>query len=390
VNLVFNFLEEEFICLCANNIQRQKTTVYQDIYEAITHFISTHFCSDSNITKIKHIERYQDEYLSITNYINQGFIEIYYLGIDIFSEKEYQLKINNIILPNFIKIAEEQGSTSWKSLKIKEYNLKTKNRVTLELHHIKITNDIINRIIDRIDKNIEIIQPSCLGAWEWRQTFYNKITGVVFFCKCFETAIQKNSLRENNYNSHIHLQTAIDNQSFKKGVCHLCSKNNSDLFYCNPMYGSAFKVKYGAYIKKIEIETGITEREAENIVRQEKGVAKIGEKWINETLLFNYIQVLFPEYTVKREASPDWIGRQRLDIYIPEINLAIEYQGEQHFKAIDIFGGKDALKIAKARDKEKLEKCIANNVNLVYFSYKDNLSEKLVITRLSSYLRKYL
>jgi len=62
-----------------------------------------------------------------------------------------------------------------------------------------------------------------------------------------------------------------------------------DLFYCNPMYGSAFKVKHGAYIKQIEIETGITEREVENIVRQEKGVAKIGEKWINETLLFNYI-----------------------------------------------------------------------------------------------------
>jgi len=389
VNLVFNFLEEEFICLCANNIQRQKTTIYQDICEAITHFISTHFCSDSNITEIKHIEQYHDEYLSITNYINQGFIEIYYLRIDVFSKKEYQLKINNIILPNFIKLTKEQESTSRKYLEIKEHNLKTKNKITLELHHIKITNDIINRIIDRIDKNIEIIQPSRLGVWEWRQTFYNKITGDVFFCKCFEPAIQKNSLRENNYNNHIHLQTAIDNQSFKKGVCHLCSKTNSDLFYCNPMYGSAFKVKYGAYIKKIEIETGITEREAENIVRKEKGVAKIGEKWINETLLFNYIQVLFPEYTVEREASPAWIGRQRLDIYIPEINLAIEYQGEQHFKAIDIFGGKEALKIAKSRDKEKSEKCIANNVAIIYFSYKDNLSEKLVTTRLSSYLKKY-
>ena len=200
MNLVFNFLEEEFICLCANNIQRQKTTIYQDVYEAIAHFISIDFCSDSNITEIKHIERYQDEYLSITNYINQGFIQIYYLGIDVFSKKEYQLKINNIILPNFIKTLEKQESTSWNPLKIKEHNLKTKNRVTLELHHIKITNDIINRIIDRIDKNIEIIQPSCLGVWEWKQTFYNKITGDVFFCKCFETAIQKNSLRENNCN----------------------------------------------------------------------------------------------------------------------------------------------------------------------------------------------
>ena len=61
---------------------------------------------------------------------------------------------------------------------------------------------------------------------------------------------------------------------------------NSDLFFCHPMYASSFKVKYGAYIRKFEIDEGLNERDAENKVRELKGVAKIGEKWINETLLF--------------------------------------------------------------------------------------------------------
>ena len=150
----------------------------------------------------------------------------------------------------------------------------------------------------------------------------------------------------------------------------------------------SFKVKYGAYIKKVAIDRDLDERQAENISSgKKKGVAKIGEKWISESLLFNYIDILFPECTVEREASPPWLGKQRLDIYISEIGLAIEYQGEQHFKAIDMFGGEDGLKITRARDKEKLSKCMANNVSLVYFTYKDDLSEKLVDARLKTYLK---
>ena len=178
-------------------------------------------------------------------------------------------------------------------------------------------------------------------------------------------------------------EKAIKENSFKESICHLCRNTNSDLFYCHPMYGSIFKVKYGAYIKMVEIEKEIDEREAENIVREMKGVAKIGEKWINETLLFNYINIIFPRFTVIREASPPWLGRQRLDIFIPELNLAIEYQGEQHFKAVDLFGGKEALKKTKERDKEKLEKCNNNKVVLIYFTFKDNLTEKLACKKRS-------
>jgi hypothetical protein len=152
------------------------------------------------------------------------------------------------------------------------------------------------------------------------------------------------------------------------------------------MYASSFKVKYGAYIRKIEIEEGLNEKDAENKIRELKGVAKIGEKWINETLLFNYINVLFPRYSVEREASPEWLGKQRLDIFIPELNLAVEYQGQQHFKAVELFGGKEGFIKTKERDKDKLIKCKKNDIDLVYFTYKDNLSEKLVNNRLKKYI----
>jgi hypothetical protein len=154
------------------------------------------------------------------------------------------------------------------------------------------------------------------------------------------------------------------------------------------MYASPFKVKYGCYIKKTAIENNIEEKDAENIVREKKGIAKIGEKWINETLLYNYINILFPKYNVQKESSPPWLGKQRLDVFIPEIKLAIEYQGQQHFKEVKLFGGTEGLKKTKERDKEKLNKCKRNGVELIYFSFKENLSEKIVKKRLKKYLKK--
>lgn len=45
------------------------------------------------------------------------------------------------------------------------------------------------------------------------------------------------------------------------------------------------------------------------------------------------------------------------DIFIPELNLAVEYQGAQHFKAVPLFGGDEGLKKAKERDKIKKLRC---------------------------------
>jgi len=39
------------------------------------------------------------------------------------------------------------------------------------------------------------------------------------------------------------------------------------------------------------------------------------------------------------------------------------------------------------RDKEKLRLSKLNGVNIVYFNYKDNLTEKLVKSRLKSYIK---
>ena len=102
---------------------------------------------------------------------------------------------------------------------------------------------------------------------------------------------------------------------------------------------------------------------------------KIGEGWISETELFYKISEYFKEYEVIHHASPDWIGRQHLDIYLPSLNLGIEYQGAQHYEPIEFFGGEEAFKKSVERDKRKKKLCVKNNCVLIYAKKGYDLNE---------------
>ncbi len=385
MELIYEFTEENFIDVCSKNLARKRTTVFEDIYKSLCHFLNFPSGIINVIKEIKHkykIESY-DSHLSLPDYICNEGLALPYIEFELSSDKKTPLDIKNIHLPKFLELQNIQyGGGIKRNIKVRQHSLKTKNKSTVVLLSLTISNVILKKIYNLVkEHNVDLI-PSKLGVWEWQQTFYNKLSGECYFCSCFENAINK----EEDFTAHPHVRLALAKQAFKTSICHLCTKTNSDLFYCHPMYASSFKVKYGSYIRKFEIDENLNEKDAENKVRELKGVAKIGERWINETLLFNYINALFPDYLVKREATPNWLGKQRLDLYIPELNLAIEYQGQQHYKPIELFGGEGGFKNTRQMDKEKLNKCKQNGINLVYFTYKDNLSEKLVHSRLKKYL----
>jgi hypothetical protein len=107
-------------------------------------------------------------------------------------------------------------------------------------------------------------------------------------------------------------------------------------------------------------------REAENTFREERGVPRIGEGWISETELFYQIKRAFPHFKVIHHGRPKWLGRQHLDIYIEDADVAIEYQGEQHFSAQAYFGGEEGFKATQRRDKRKQQACKANGIALIY------------------------
>ncbi|GET24896.1 hypothetical protein [Prolixibacter sp. NT017] len=110
---------------------------------------------------------------------------------------------------------------------------------------------------------------------------------------------------------------------------------------------------------------------------------KIVGVFYNENLLFREIKKTFEKkYTVISQGSPEWLGLQRFDIYFPELNIAIEYQGEQHQQPVD-FGGK-GKKVAFAqfqdnlkRDEEKKVKANQNGCEIIYVYPDYNINQAI-------------
>lgn len=88
-----------------------------------------------------------------------------------------------------------------------------------------------------------------------------------------------------------------------------------------------------------------------------------------QSILFNKLKIIFNEEDFIWEYNDQWLGKQRIDIYMSKYKIGIEYQGEQHFHPIDIFKGEEGFKVLQIRDRLKLEKCIENNVKLFYINY---------------------
>ena len=93
----------------------------------------------------------------------------------------------------------------------------------------------------------------------------------------------------------------------------------------------------------------------------------IKPKWKHELTLFHAVRKRHQDTLY--QYRPDWLGRQSLDLFIPSLQTAIEYQGIQHYRPVDFFGGEEALLQRQELDRQKRTLCEENNVRLIEWPY---------------------
>ncbi len=96
-----------------------------------------------------------------------------------------------------------------------------------------------------------------------------------------------------------------------------------------------------------------------------EGVIK--PKWKNELSLFHAVREKYPDTLY--QYRPEWLGRQSVDLYIPSIQTAIEFQGIQHYHPVEFFGGEEALLHRQELDEQKRQLCKENNIRLIEWPY---------------------
>lgn len=232
---------------------------------------------------------------------------------------------------------------------------------------------------------------------------------------------------------------------YKKGLCFRCNNTIPQKTYCHPMYGGKYMQSYGWYVNQEYYNLGIDrednslvaynsfvkkihilpdectpelydtvqrineliskrekvskmdmtdkdeismlhssiDRAIENSVRERFGFRKIGEAWVSETMLFNIISILYPNEEIIRHYRPQWLEGLELDIYLPNLKTGIEYQGIQHFQAVEHWGGQKQLKKQQEHDARKKRLCKELGVQLVCINYYEPLSAEHIRIRMA-------
>lgn len=106
-----------------------------------------------------------------------------------------------------------------------------------------------------------------------------------------------------------------------------------------------------------------------------------GEK--NISIVLDKIQILYERE--KKFDNCKNIRKLPFDFYLPDYNICIEYDGEQHFKPINYFGGTKKFNQLKLHDEIKTKFARENNIALLRIPYTEfNNVENIII----SFIRK--
>ena len=104
---------------------------------------------------------------------------------------------------------------------------------------------------------------------------------------------------------------------------------------------------------------------------------RVNSKWSNEYRLFELIHSY--NKCAEYQYHCEWLGSQSLDIYIDTEKVGIEYQGEQHYKPIKVWGGEDSLKKIQKRDLRKKKLCAENGIRLLECEYTNPVNSITVL-----------
>jgi hypothetical protein len=103
--------------------------------------------------------------------------------------------------------------------------------------------------------------------------------------------------------------------------------------------------------------------------------------WKSERRLYALVKSFFDDAVF--QFKTDWLDLQSLDIFIPSLNIGIEYQGKQHYEPIDFFGGKKAFEELQLRDLKKKSLCAEHSVTLIEWRWTEDINRETLFEKLN-------
>lgn len=300
---------------------------------------------------------------------------------------------------NFIEKAKKVHGDKYNYNSITYINCKTEIELTCPIHgKFKITPDYhirgggcplcIKKGAKKINTEYWIEKAKLVhgNKYDYSKVNYKKASEpVIIICpKHGEFLMTPN----NHLNNHGCPKCAIEIRGYKKRL-------NLEQFIekARKIHGDRYdysKVDYINGSTKVCIicpEHGEFWQTPENHANSGKGCPKCnrshGESYIEQYLKENSINYIC-QYEINISKDINVSGKAYIDFYLPDYNLFIEYNGEQHYIPMRFSGGEIAFEHQQLRDLAVNKYCNDNNINLLEISYKINNKDKIY-----NYMNKY-
>ncbi len=311
--------------------------------------------------------------------------ETWYPEITVATKPEESFDQVDFICSNIDLVPINYGGGVSRLSQLKRKELKRQVNHVIRINHIRLGLEVIRAISEALSAKSPIqplianFSPDSAPWWHRSVSFDHMLTGKRFLCAC-SMEYHRAALTDPNFDGlpQASLDAYFAEFEYRYGLCHLCVARSAPE---DERYGASVETNFDAYIEQIRFDLGVDRKTARAEIMHVLGLSR----WQRESALYGIVRKLFPDVRVLREASPEWLGRMRLDIYLPELRLAIEHQGEQHYRPLTVFGGEEAHLRVVARDQLKRQLCMENGVEVVDFRFDAPLTTASVGSRLRRY-----
>lgn len=283
-----------------------------------------------------------------------------------------------------------------KTIKTKISPLKKQINHTYTINNLRVDKKVFQKIFRTLSSASALPQPLMANFKPNPDIMGNRtvsyddiITGSRKFCSCarsFHEAMRNHAIEimpqytKGSWPEKV--VSMFDDVTYESSICHLCIARAEGAEEAVRRYGENIEIYFPAFVDQIAFDLKVDEKTARREVMHVLNLSR----WVRESALYGVIRELFPDQRVLREASPDWLGRMRIDIYLPELKLAIEHQGEQHYRPISMFGGEEAHARVIERDALKRRLCQENGITVIDVRYDAPITK----TALRQRLRKFI
>lgn len=352
-------------------------------------------------SSVVHTGYYLNRFENLTTLSREGY-STWYPEVRFATRKGDSLKIASVEACGVDLGHIEYGGGVRSHYVYKQKSLKTQVNHVIRLNRVRIPPHVFKKVIFNVNRQGAIDQPYIANLTVGCRRFVDDriggfrvvafdhiVTGQRKFCHCHSVAhadmVSDARSRASSFVADSwphHVISLLEHADYTEGLCHFCVSEQHGGDAHLEWYGSQIREHYGAYVDFLVRGKNMDIATAKSEARRRLSISR----WVREDELYRLVGKLFPTRIIRREASPPWLGRQRLDVFLPELGLAIEHQGEQHYRPIAAFGGDKGFERTRERDERKRVLCYDNDVSVVDIRF----DQPLTLPSLRQRLRRWL